>query len=190
MNKKSIVSVIVGLVCVAITAISAYSAISRSFFDIPVFDMLLGEEEMDQTREEIDQYLEDIEDLSDEEIEAFEDETGVKYNRVMNLLENPSINNLIDVGGKLEDFGVDDEAIDLFKTIRTVLVVYGVVIAFFSLMGALFRKKALTILALIIAIPFYIFIVGWLMFALFAVASIVHVVLVSKEKKAAAAANI
>jgi len=188
MSKKCSISLIVGLVCVIITVISVFSVVNSSFFKIPVFDMVLGEEKMDEIRDSMDEYLEKLENVTDEEIEEFEEETGVSYKKVEKMVKTPSLNRLIDVGGKLEDFDIDSESVDLLETVRTVLIVYGVIIALFSLLGALCKKKALSIIGLIISIPFYIFFVGWLGFIVFTVASIAHVVLLSKEKKAAAIA--
>lgn len=183
MNKKAI-SLVVGLICVAITVASVFVTLNRNFLKIPVFAMVMGEDKIDESMDEFDQYYEDFDEFTDEELEAFEEETGLTVEKVEDFFENPSLNNLIEVASRLEDLSVDSETIEMFKVVRTVLVVYGAVIALFSLMGALFRKKALTIIALIISIIFYIFIVGWLAFVLFAVASIVHIALIPKKEKA------
>lgn len=106
------------------------------------------------------------------------------------MIEKPSINSIIKLGDKIADLGIEefeleDDVLGMIKVIRAVMVIYGLVIALFSLIGALAKKKGFSIFALIISIPFYILIVGWVAFILFIVASIAHIAMVSKEKKAA-----
>ncbi|MBQ2696132.1 MAG: hypothetical protein IJF61_02390 [Clostridia bacterium] len=184
MSKKYSASFIVGIICVLITVISVFSVINGSFFKIPIFGMVMGETKMDEIQASMDRYLEEFEDVSDEEIEEFENETGVGYKKLKKMVTSPSLNGLIDTGSKLEDFDIDSEAVDMLKIVRAVLVVYGIIIGLFSLLGAFLKKKVFDIIAMIISIPFYVFLVGWLALLVFIVASIAHMVLFSKEKKA------
>ena len=194
--KKYSTSVIVGIICVAITIFATFSVLNTSFLKIPIFEMVLGEDDMDDAKDSLDDYVDRLEDITDEEAEEFEDEVGIKYKNVIKMFKNPSVNNMIKLGEKLEDydgFGIDEigeEVVDVLSVVRTVVYVCGAIIALLSLAGALMKKKGFTVFALIVSIPFYIFIVGWFMFILFIIASIAHIVLVSREKKAAAPATV
>ena len=181
MSKKLSISLILGIVCVLITVIGIFSALNRAIFEIPFLSWTLDEDD----EEFADELVEIIDDVSDDEIDEFEDETGVDFEVVEDFAEKPSLNKIIHISGLMEEAGfeMDAESISIIKTVRTVIIVYGVIIALLSLLSVIFRKKALAIIALIVSILFYVLVVGWLGLILFAAASIAFVVFLQKNRK-------
>ena len=180
MSKKISISLILGVVCVLITVIGIFSALNRSIFEIPFLSWTIGE----QDEEFLDEFKDIVDDASDEEIDEFEDRTGVDFEVIEEFAESPSLNKVIYIIGLMEEDDIDEESLMIIKTVRTVIIVYGIIIALLSLLGTVFKKKVFAIIALIISLPFYILVVGWFGLILFVAACIAFCVFLSKEKKA------
>lgn len=178
----TLISVIVGIICTLLVLLGMNTVINGSFFELPILEMIADEDEIDSMNEQIAEYADEVADASDEEKEVFEDVTGMSIEKAEKFMKTPSLNAFIKFA-QIEEFGIDDEDVEVFTTIRVAVIVYALVIALFSLLGALLKKKAFTIIALIISLPFFIFLVGILHMILFTILCIVHVVLLSMAKK-------
>lgn len=178
----TLISVIVGIICTLLVLLGMNTVINGSFFELPILEMIADEDEIDSMNEQIAEYADEVADASDEEKEVFEDVTGMSIEKAEKFMKTPSLNAFIKFA-QIEEFGIDDEDVEVFTTIRVAVIVYALVIALFSLLGALLKKKAFTIIALIISLPFFVFLVGILHMILFTILCIVHVVLLSMAKK-------
>lgn len=188
-SKYGLISVFVGLLCVIIAFVGIIKTTNTSFFEIPVVNMLLGmagEDPVEEYDEMLDDLEEEFDNASDEEIEELEEKSGMTADEVLDVMREPSINaftNLAEIIAE-EDADFDEEVVSVLKTVQTVLIGYGAVIMLFALLAALLKNRALSIIGLIISVLFFVALVGFVFFVLYAVAAIVHVILVGKHKKA------
>ena len=75
------------------------------------------------------------------------------------------------------------DILEICKIFRTVIIVYGLIVALFSLFGVLFKKKVFPIIAIILSLLYYLLFVGVVFLILFIALSIAHIVFISKAKK-------
>ena len=189
-KTASIISIIIGLLCVATVITSMIKTTSKSAFDMPILSMILGAEEVNEGRRQLENDIEAFEeiceDASEDELDEIEDEFGVTYDKLIEEFKEPSLNTLIKYSS-FKKLGIDAELLQAFKIFRAILIAYALFIALFSLLGALIRKSVFTILANIFCPVFFICFVGWGFFALFIILSILHVVFVSIARSKPAA---
>ena len=178
----SIVSIIIGLLCVVTVIAGMFKAISKPALDMPMFSMILGESEVNVAKENLKATAEHMEEMydiaTDEEIEEMEAIAGVSVDELIDDIRELSLNDAIKYSA-IPDLDIDSDLYTLFNIFRWVVIGYALFIALFSLLGALIRKKVFTILANIFCPIFFIAFVGWEFLAVFIVLSIIHVVLVS-----------
>lgn len=179
MNKKTLAK-IVGFICVAITLFSIISVRNTDFYKIPLFEMVLKESQVDEMEEALDKLEEAIDDATDEEIEELEDESGMTIKEYKKLIENPSLARVAKMGKKVDQF---NDSVEIVNTFNIVITIYGVIIMLMSLLAALGRSRALSIISIVVSLPFYIFLAGIVWLILFVVATIAHVVFLTKEKE-------
>ncbi len=189
-SKYGMISVFVGLLCVIIALVGIIKTTNTSFFEIPVVQMVFQLAEQVDPAEEYDKMLEDLEDefdnATDEEIEDLEDKSGMTADEVLEIMRTPSLNSYIKIAEVIaaEEDDFDEEIVPILHTVRNVLIGYGAVIILFALLAALLKNRALSIIGLIVSVLFFVALVGFIFFVLYAVAAIVHVILVGKHKKA------
>ena len=100
MNNK-LISLILGLLCVALSVFGIFQATNCDFYKIPVFGILMDESDIENTSKSFEEAVDSLDEVPDEEIKDFENKTGVKWSKVEACLKNPSINRLISVGPSL-----------------------------------------------------------------------------------------
>lgn len=183
-KSLSLVSIIVGLLCVVLVVASIFSVIAGSMFNIPILKMAVGEAEITNTETMLNDLANDIIQADTDKKAEFETITGISADKAAKELRSPSLNTLIKYS-MVEELEVTADVVSLFKTVRLVIIVYAAVIAFFALLGALLKCRPLTIVAMVISLPYFIFLAGALFLIVFFALSIAHVVLVTKAKKAA-----
>ncbi len=181
MKNKKIIALIVGLLCVALTLIGVFKAINDPFYNLPFFKLLMEESDIQQHSAQLEQALETFESASDEQIAAWEETYSVSYDAMVDYCKNPSITNVVGLG-TLDGF-IEQEVADICRIFLYVVIGYGAFVALFSLLGALLKKMAFPIIAIIFSIGFYLAFVNILFFVLFLVLSIAHAVLIKKPKQ-------
>lgn len=180
----SIISIIVGLLCVVLVIASIFSVIAGSMFKIPILTMAVGEAEIASTEAQLATAADELLTADADEKAEFKSITGISAEKAAKELRSPSLNTLIKYS-MIEEMDMTDDDIDMFKVTRMVIIIYAAVIAFFALLGALLKCRPLTIIAMVISLPYFIFLAGVLFLVAFFALSIANVVLVTKAKKAA-----
>ncbi len=192
-SKKS---VIVGLLCFLIAISGILISTNSSVLNLPVMKLALDDEAEDQFNEMIEEIEDELDNADDDEIEEFEDETGIKIEKFVKLFSKPSLNNYIKLVNILEDvdgdkfgagdFDADAEEVKIFGIIRTVIVVYGLFVALLSLLGALLKKRVFSVLAIIFSLLYFFALVSVVMGIIFIVFSVVHIAILTKDRKSIA----
>lgn len=181
MKNKQIIALVVGLVCVALTLFGAYSAISKPFYEIPLFGIILNDADVDQLTTQLETSVDQFESAPADRIAEFEKEQNVDFDKLLAFCKNPSVINTVSLG-TLAGF-IEEEVAALCKGFLWCIIIWGLFIAFWSLMGALLKKMVFPILAMIFSIGFYLAFVNIIVFVLFLAASIIHCVLLKKPKQ-------
>ena len=188
-SKKGliVVSVIIGLICTLFVLFGMYKATFGAFLDIPVCSMLLGENEIEAYRADFIRDADKLEEMSTgatkSEIAKIETSANVKIEDIISLIRKPSINGLIKFGAIENLQFADEELVSILKIIRLSIYIYGAIIAFFTLLGALTKRKGFTITALILSVPFFLLFVGNVHTIVFAILCIAHCIFASKASK-------
>ncbi len=183
-KKLSLISIIVGLLCVVIVIASIFSVIAGSMFKIPILTMAVGEAEIASTEAQLATAADELLTADADKKAEFESITGIPAEKAAKELRSPSLNTLIKYS-MIEEMDMTDDDIDMFEATRMVIIIYAAVIAFFALLGALLKCRPLTIIAMVISLPYFIFLAGVLLLVAFFALGISNVVLVTKAKKAA-----
>ncbi len=183
-KKLSLISIIAGLLCVVLVIASIFSVIAGSVFKIPILTMAVGEAEIANTEVQLATAADELLTADADEKAEFESITGIPAEKAAKELRSPSLNTLIKYS-MIEEMDMTDDDIDMFKVTRMVIIIYAAVIAFFALLGALLKCRPLTIIAMVISLPYFVFLAGVLFLVVFFALSIANVVLVTKAKKAA-----
>ncbi len=184
MKSKSLVALIVGLLCIGITVFGMFKAINGSVFKMPIVKLVADEAELEEINDELEDAIEELEDASDDEIEEFEEKEGISFKEAKAFIKTPSLGRFIKIADKA-DFGDEDVAV-AFKIIRIFIIICALVVILFSALGVFLKKKVFPILAMVFSLGFYLVFVGVIWLILFIALSIVHMVLFSKENEAEA----
>ena len=180
----SLISIIAGLLCVVLVIASIFSVIAGSMFKIPILTMAVGEAEIASTEAQLATAADELLTADADKKAEFESITGIPAEKAAKELRSPSLNTLIKYS-MVEEMDMTDDDIDMFKVTRMVIIIYAAVIAFFALLGALLKCRPLTIIAMVISLPYFIFLAGVLFLVAFFALGIANVVLVTMAKKAA-----
>ena len=190
---------IVGIVALALAAaalltliLSANSAINGSLMKLPIIEFAMDEDDLEDLEEECSDLLDVLDKvIEDDKIEEFEDEYDADIEEVRNLLEPLSLNSVKELCSIFEDEYNEDE-VELFSIIITVISIYAAIIGLFLVLSALFLNRALFIVSTVVSALFFFILVGAVWFFVYLVLCIVYCVLVSqihaeyKNKQAAA----
>lgn len=202
--KKShnvLISMIAGFLCIIMAFSSVVYACSVCILDIPVISFILkmaGEDVDEEFDTMISGMDDDVDKMSDEEEEEFEDIMGVTANEFVDDFSKLSINSLIKWGDKIinaadeiESFDLDSEELVPFyylHGLRIGLYGYAAFISLFVLLGTLLKRKALTIIGMVLGALYILTLGGVVFLVLFLATGIVQCVfatLYRKELKAA-----
>ncbi len=168
-----------GVASLLIIFLAAFYAITAPITRVPMFAMIVGEDEIEELEDLVDEVLDEIDDAiendDDDAIERLEDELGVsvkKFQRVFKTLSLYSIATASEVMG-------DDEASSAAFLLIAIICVYAVLVAIFAAFAVGFMKKGLMIAAYVISILYYILFSGVVYLILATVACIVYFVLLT-----------
>ena len=165
LKTTTIISLILGVVCILAVVFGANSALNGDFFEIPMLKMIVGEDEIDEAKDALDEAVDAFEVALDEgdkeKIEELEDEAGMKAEKVLDLFDPPSLNSIKKFGKALLD---DDSIIEVYSLVITIITIYALIAGVSLAMAMLVGRGGYAIFTLIVVLPFHIFLSGslWL----------------------------
>ena len=152
-----LVALALAAICLLISLVSTYQALSTSFFDLPILTFFDQDGEIDNIKEEHEELLEDFDDFEKSEIREFEEKTGVDFDKFLKYFSKPSLYNLTKIGSYVNQYGdevIDRESLNIIKIVVLVIAAYGTVLALFTLLFAYRASGGLAIFTFILSIPF------------------------------------
>lgn len=182
-TKKVMFSRIAALVCAVFVLFSANKAVNGSLYKIPLIS-LAGEEAVDELKEECENLADQLENLSEEDEEEIKDH-GLSVKQLEKFVKAPSLGMTLKILDATEEEIGGEDMIDLLKTVKNVIWIYGGIIALLMLMSALFENRALSIIGTVVSVPFHLALTGIVFLLIQIVLCVVHVVLVAQAKKLA-----
>lgn len=145
---------------VLLVIIGTISALTRPMWDIPLFPIATGEEEMEDLEDICEEAYDALKDAirNDDEayIEELEDRYGTDIKEVQKILKNPSLLN----GSKLAVGLGEKEGLVAFGALIALVLGTAIITFAFALPAALLLNKALLIVGYILGLPFFIFFAG------------------------------
>ncbi len=184
-RKKTfvLISVIIGLVCTLVVLLGMWSIIDGSVLDIPLVRMIAPADELEVAKEGLEEYIDRYEDLSDSYIEEFEDEYDMDMDKVIRFYEKPSLNGFI-AFANLPELDMPEDALMALNVVRVIVVVYSLIIAVFTLLAAVLRKKAFSIVALCVGLLFFALLANVVWTIFFLLLCVAHIVFISMANNA------
>lgn len=192
MNNKKLVVLIVGILCVAFSVFGIIKATNSPFRDIPLFDIVMDKDEIEEVDKELKEHAKSIESVTKDKIEKFEKNSGMDWDVIVNFFENPSVNDIIKLVDSIDEFRSNPDMIEMInslKIFRAVIIAYGVIIAVISLLGVLLKTRACAVVSIILSLAFYVAFVGIVYWILFTILNIAYIILFTQANKAAATPN-
>lgn len=153
----------IGAVCLIVSFLAVNAPINGNFFDIPVFEMFMSEEEYEDFTDDYDDMMDHLDDATREEKREIEDRTGMDYDDFVEYMEDLSLRKmikLVDALSDVEGFETDQESLEIVNIVMTVIYIYGGIILLFTLLSVLNGSGAGAITIYIIALPFFILLSG------------------------------
>ncbi len=203
--KKSnnvLISMIAGFLCIIMAFSSVAYACSVRIFDIPIISFVFNmagedvDEEFDVMISEMD---DEVDEMSGEDEEEFEDIMGVTPDEFVDDFSRLSINsmikwgdNIVDAADEIEGFDFDSEELASFyylHGLRLGLYIYAAFISLFVLLGTLLKRKALTIVGMVLGALYILTLGGVVFLVLFLVTGIVQCVFATRYRKELKAAS-
>ncbi len=171
----------IGAFCLILIFLAANNVINGKFSAIPLIDMVLDDAELEDFEEKTDELVEALDDAIDDAdedlLEEFEDEFGVSVKKLRKMVDTLSINDIKKLGANFSD---DKVFLTTISAIITFVIMYALVLAAITFLGILLGKGGFMILALVVSLPFHIFLSGTAFLILNAIACIAFTVLVSR----------
>ena len=197
-NKKTI-SVIIGLICFVLVISGIFVSLNSNIFKIPAVKLLLdiNDADLDDYYDEVENYIDLIDDVNDDEREEFYEITDMELDDFAEMFISPSVNDILKLckildrldnediyisGIDIYDFYVEDEVGLGFAVVRIIVIAYGLLVALFSLLGALLKKIVFPILATVFSLGFFFALVSITMGIIFIALSVIHAVLIAQIK--------
>lgn len=194
MKNKQTIALIVGILCVVIAVVGIFTATNQAFYKIPFLNLIMSSaEDGASIIEQLENAEDELDEISEEEIEEFEEISGMKFEEIEKFYKKPSINAMIRFTNKIEKVDEDvledaninmngfDDAAKVIKIFRTVIVVYGLLVAFLALLGVLLKKMVFPIVSIFVSAGFFLAFVGVIYFILFLIASVAEAMLLNKK---------
>lgn len=190
----SLLSRIIGLLCVVTIIISYFCVVEGPFYDISFVRILANQQDIDVLETEGSKAASMILSAPSEEKAELEAILGISIEEISDDLRAPSLNDAIKYSeityDKAPYFNEFKEANDMFKTIRMIIAIYASFIGLFSLLAALLKCRPLTYIALFISMMYFILLAGFVFMFIFIALSVTHIVMVTKAKSNKKAASI
>lgn len=162
---------------VLLTIIGTIISLSAPMWDIPLFSIAVGEQEMDELEESCEELQDEIKDAIREDNETLiaelEDDYDMNIKEIQKIVKTPSLLN----GSKLVLGMNDSEGIEAFGLIIVLVLGFAGIVLLFSALATLFLKKGLLITAYIFAIPFCLLFAGTALLVLATVILIAFIVM-------------
>lgn len=178
------IALIIGIVCLLLVFLSAYTVICGSFADIPILKMVAGEDEMEYIEKRADYVLGNIdkaiEESDDDAIERLEDEYGISIKKLRNAFDPFSLRSCAKYGPAITG---DSDEYEVIQGVIIFVIVYAALIALITALALLFFKNGLLVLAYILSLPFHVFLSGTVFLLLCSVAYIAFSILLTKLNK-------
>lgn len=152
-----------GALCLIVSILAANTALNGNFFEIPVFDMFMDDDEYEDFTDDYDDLLDELDDASKEEKREIEDKTGMDFEDFQEYIEDLSLKKMTKLVETLKDvdgFETDAEGLLIFNILITVITVYAAIICFFTILSVYNGSGAGAITIYIISLPFHILLTG------------------------------
>jgi len=182
LKVKKLIALFVGLACFLTVVGSIFVCLNMPVLDMPVVQLFVPHDALSKAEDEFEEIAERFEDASSAYAEEIEDETGMDIDEVSEKIKAPSINTLL-AFSELDDLHMEGEVHDVFSIARILLIFMFFNVAVFTLLGALLKKKAFTIVAMVLAFFYLVFFVSIWMTVLYYVLAIGHLVCISLINK-------
>lgn len=183
---------IMGIVAFAIAAvmlvmliISANTVLNGSMTKFPILKPFESEIQLDKFEADYEDFIEELEDVIEEDneyaLERIEQEYGMPAEEMLDLLDPLSLNGMKKLAVVTDE---NEEVTMIFSVMVTAITAVAFIIGLFLVLGGLFMKKSLVILADIFSIGFFLTFVGVASFAIFTVLCIAYCIVVSSVNRA------
>ena len=183
---------IMGIVAFAIAAvmlvmliISANTVLNGSMTKFPILKPFESEIQLDKFEADYEDFMEELEDVIEEDneyaLERIEQEYGMPAEEMLDLLDPLSLNGMKKLAVVTDE---NEEVTMIFSVMVTAITAVAFIIGLFLVLGGLFMKKSLVILADIFSIGFFLTFVGVASFAIFTVLCIAYCIVVSSVNSA------
>lgn len=182
-KKFVVISYIIAAILILIAFIGMFKATGGNFLEMPLVKMVVSESELEGYQDMVDEFEDLVNDLSDDEVEEVEDALGKDVDEIEDMMRAPSINTMIKLA-ETEALDLDEEDAEPFRMIKTIIIVYMLIVVFFMALALVLRNRGVNIAGLIISLPYYIFLVSGLLTALQIVLCIAYFVVLTMAKTA------
>ena len=182
-KKFVVVSYIIAAVLILIAVLGMFKATDGNFLEMPLVKMVVGEDGLEEYQDLVDEFEDIIDDSGDEEIELLEEEFGKDVDEIEEIMRTPSINTMIKLA-ETEALDLDEEDAEPFNIIKTIIIVYMLVVIFFMALALILKNRGVNIAGLIISLPYYILLVNPLFTVLQIVLCIAYFVVLTMAKSA------
>lgn len=181
---KSVITFSVAALALILLIVSASAAINGSITNIPLFKLILTEDEIDEFEDRYDDLLDEIEEAIDDDddifLEAFKEEYGMSAKKFMRVMDPISLSGCKAFAKAL---GEDGTAIT-FNILIGVITGCAMFIALFLVLAIIFMNKPLAILAIVFSAGYFLAFVGFFWFLVYTALCIAYIVLVGQLKQA------
>jgi len=193
-------SIFPGILAIVLVVVSVFVAVSEPFLEMPVAELMFGKGEINKLKDTLEDAAEDLDERVEaaleedaDDIEDFEKNIGMPVEDFVEIVKNPSLNDVIHVIDVIEknpgyedmvDLSEGEEYMDMVPMLRWAIFGYAALVAIIMLLATIFRKFVITIIALVLALPFLIMIMNWIYPVAFLILGVVHILLAIREKKA------
>ncbi len=178
----SFIALCVGVLTVFFFLFGALSATGRPITELPLIKMTIPDSEIEKMEDKIDDLVDElddaIEDDDDDKIEEIEEDTGMPIEKVKKHVQKFSLRSLTKLSAVI---GNNDDTI-IFPIFITVISIYTAVLMLLMALAVFFSNRGLVILPYVLAIPFFIFLSGFLFFFFTTALCVAYIVLLSLLK--------
>lgn len=175
----ALISLVLAVVSIVTMCVGVNAALKGPITDLPLVEMLeeaMGLDDLGEETEAISDEIQAALDSADpEEIEAIEEEYGMKIEELEKSFEEISLSS---ISLAIQGSGDEEAAAIMSGLVKGIGIYAGVVIALMAL-AAVFMKKGLMVLSFLLSLPFCFLFVGMAAVSVIAVATIGYMVLMS-----------
>ena len=184
-RTMGIVALAIAAVMLVMLIISANTALNGSITKFPILKLFESEIQLDRFEDDYEDFMEELEDVIEDDneyaLERIEEEYGMSAEEILDTLDPLSLNGLKKLAGTVD---AAPEETFIFTVLVFGVMAAAFIIGLFLVLGGLFMKKSLVILADIFSIGFFLTFVGAAGFVIFTVLCIAYCVVVSSVNSA------